>query len=424
MTPEPHKGGRIVARFTPGDSANGADRDEPDHVRRDFDARVHVEEPARPVIIKPSRFVWRDPATIPLRQWLYGRHLIRKFVSCTLAAGGVGKSTLLLGDALAMATGRALLGHLPQEPLRVWVWNGEDPREELERRVAAICLHYGIAPGEIGDRLFIDSGRELEIVIADMGRSGVRIATPAVDAVREAIVAQKIDALVIDPFVSSHRVTENDNGAIDAVAKAWARIADATGCAIELVHHVRKTGGAEITAEDGRGAVSLIAAARSVRVLNVMSEDEAAKAGVTEHRRTYFRVDNGKANLAPPPEKSEWFHIASQPLGNGGLVDGDYVGVATRWEWPSPLDGLSVSDLRAVQDRIAKGEHAANVQAANWAGLAVAEVLALDADNAVEKARIKSLLRTWIANGALRMETRHNPRTGRDQQFVTSGERV
>lgn len=29
-----------------------------------------------------------------------------------------------------------------------------------------------------------------------------------------AIAAHKIDALVIDPFVSSHRATENDNGAI------------------------------------------------------------------------------------------------------------------------------------------------------------------------------------------------------------------
>jgi hypothetical protein len=395
--------GQFVARFMKQDF-NGGRRDD--------------------LVITPSRFVWRDPATIPPREWLYGHHLVRRFVSCTLAAGGVGKSTLLLADSLAMVTGRDLLGHAPQQPLRVWVWNGEDPRDELERRVAAICLHYGISPEETGDRLFLDSGRELEIVLADMGRSGVRIATPTVDAVRGAIAAQKIDVLVIDPFVSSHRVTENDNGAIDAVAKTWAKIADATGCAIELAHHVRKAGGAEITAEDGRGAVSLIAAARSVRVLNSMSEDEAAKAGVAEHRRTYFRVDNGKANLAPPPDKSEWFRIASERLGNGGPMDGDHVGVATRWQWPNALDWVSVVDLRAVQSRLAEGDHAANVQAANWAGLAVAQVLSLDSDNPADKSRIKVLLRTWIASGALRIETRHNTAKGRDQEFVIVGQRV
>lgn len=409
--------GKIAAKFRRQDLNGGSQTpQEPPG------AYAPIGEPVRAIL--PSRFVWRDPSAIPMRQWLYGHHLIRKFVSCTLAAGGVGKSTLLLGDALAMATGRALLGHVPQEPLRVWVWNGEDPREELERRIAAIFLHYGISPEEIGDRLFLDSGRELEIVLADMGRSGVRIATPVVDAVRDAISAQKIDALIIDPFVSSHRVTENDNGAIDAVAKTWAKIADATGCAIELVHHVRKTGGAEITAEDGRGAVSLIAAARSVRLLNVMTEDEAAKAGVTEHRRTYFRVDNGKANLAPPPDKSEWFRIASQPLGNGGLMAGDYVGVAIRWKWPNALDGLSTADLCAVQEKIAEGEWAENVQASNWAGRAVADALNLDVDSPVDKARIKSLLRTWIANKVLRVERVRSARDGRDRPMVMVGERA
>ena len=34
--------------------------------------------------------------------------------------------------------------------------------------------------------------------------------------------------------------------------------------------------------EDGRGAVALLNAVRPARVLNVMTEDEAAKAGVTD----------------------------------------------------------------------------------------------------------------------------------------------
>ncbi len=30
----------------------------------------------------PSRpFVWRDPRTFPRRDWIYGRHLVRKFIS-------------------------------------------------------------------------------------------------------------------------------------------------------------------------------------------------------------------------------------------------------------------------------------------------------------------------------------------------------
>ena len=49
-----------------------------------------------------------------------------------------------------------------------------------------------------------------------------------------------IDAVIVDPFVSCHRVPENDNGGMDVVAKAWARIARDANCAVELVHHVQE----------------------------------------------------------------------------------------------------------------------------------------------------------------------------------------
>jgi hypothetical protein len=42
-----------------------------------------------------SRDPIEDPKTIPRREWLYGRHYIRKYLSTTIAPGGVGKSALL-----------------------------------------------------------------------------------------------------------------------------------------------------------------------------------------------------------------------------------------------------------------------------------------------------------------------------------------
>ncbi len=380
-------------------------------------------QPEPPPKIAPTPFVWRDPATIPTRQWLYGRHLIRRFLSCTVAAGGVGKSSLLLADAVAMASMIETSGHKPHKPLRVWYFNGEDPREEIERRIAAICLHHGIEADDIGGGLFVDSGRDTEIIIARQEKAGSSICAPVVDAMIAAITANRIDVVIVDPFVSSHRVSENDNGAIDAVAKTWARIADRTGCAIELVHHVRKTGGAEITAEDGRGASALIAAARSVRVLNPMTDDEAARAGV-DKRRAFFRVDNGKANLAPPPDASEWFKLESVSLGNGAGGADDKIGVVIPWKWPNAMDGLSIADLRAVQEKIAGGEWAENSQSTNWAGYAVAGVIGVDAADKAGRARIKSLLSTWIKNGVLRVERIRSARDGRDRPIITVGARA
>lgn len=350
--------------------------------------------------IKATPFEWCEPSKIAPREWVYGRHLIRRYISTTVAPGGLGKSSLALVEALAMVSGKDLLGERPTEPLRVWYWNGEDPADELQRRVMAVALKYGLERRDIAGRLFINSGRDTEIVLAQQNRDGVTVAAPVVEAIKATIRENKIDVLVIDPFVSSHRVSENDNGAIDRVAKTWARIAEETNCAVELIHHARKTNGNEVTIEDSRGAVALLSAARSARTLNGMTKEEAERAGV-ENRRAHFRVDNGKANLAPPPEGSTWFKMESVALGNGPLdSDGDYIGVVTPWKWPDPLEALSVADLRAAQAAVqAGGPWRENVQAKEWVGRPIAYALKLNPDDKADREKVKRMLRVWIETG-------------------------
>jgi hypothetical protein len=60
----------------------------------------------------------------------------------------------------------------------------------------------------------------MPIVIAEQTRDGAKIAVPVVDAVMETIRSNRIDVMTVDPFVSSHRVTENDNNAIEMVVKS------------------------------------------------------------------------------------------------------------------------------------------------------------------------------------------------------------
>jgi RecA-family ATPase len=63
---------------------------------------------------------------------------------------------MTIANVIAMVSGRNLIGDAPHQPLRVWYWNGEDPRDEIERRIAATCIHYRIGPDDIEDRLFFD----------------------------------------------------------------------------------------------------------------------------------------------------------------------------------------------------------------------------------------------------------------------------
>jgi RecA-family ATPase len=198
-----------------------------------------------------------------------------------------------------MAGGINLLGIEPIRPMRVWYWNGEDPLEEIEQRVMAICLHFNINPREVEKNLFLDSGRDTEIIVATQTKSGTIIATPVEDALTAALIEGQFDVFIVDPAVATHRVSENDNMAIDGVAKTFGRIAGKANIAIEAVHHTRKLGGAAATIEDSRGASAWVSAARDVRVLNRMTRDEGAKAGIEDGKeRLYFRADTD-GNLAP-----------------------------------------------------------------------------------------------------------------------------
>lgn len=369
--------------------------------------------------IKATPFEWRDEKDIPKREWIYGNHLLRKYLSVDVAAGGVGKSSVKIGEALAMVTGRELYGKKIHEgPYSVWLYNLEDPADETERRIHATAKRFRISPQDIGNRLYADSGRDQPCVIATETATGVQIATPIVDAIIAEIIERKIDVLVIDPFVSSHAVSENDNNRIDTVAKTWAKIADVCNCSINLVHHIRKQNGQEANAESARGAVALIGAARSVMVFNRMSKDEAKNLGVDEaEMRFHFRVDNDKANLAPPGA-ADWYRMNNQDLDNG-----DSVGVACMWKPSDPFAGLNVQDLMRVQKIIGEGEWRENSQANSWAGIAIAQALDLDHTDKKVKIRIGRLLKSWIASGHLEeVESEDSKRNKR--KFIVVGKWV
>jgi hypothetical protein len=357
------------------------------------------EAPQAPVSIAATPFIWRPEADLPPRQWLYGRHLLRKFLSVDVSAGGVGKSSLKIGEALAMAANKPVYGKEIQEgPLRVWLYNLEDPAEESERRFHAAAKRFQITPDDVGDRLHVDSGRDQPVVIAEETRDGARIIRPVSDALIAEILAREIDVLILDPFVSSHAVSENDNRAIDLVAKEWGRIADICNCSINLVHHVRKQNGMEANADSARGASALIGAARSVLVYNRMTQEEAQQARVSpDEARFYFRTDNDKANLAPP-ERAEWYR-----MNNVDLANGDKVGVACKWEMPALFDGISARDTMAMQKLVGEGEWRESAQSPQWVGIAAAEACRLDPGDPQDKDRLKKMVKTWIEEGVLKV---------------------
>jgi hypothetical protein len=374
--------------------------------------------------VSATLYQWRDPASIPPRQWLFGKHAIRRFISATVAPGGTGKSSNAMAETIAFVTGRNLLGDDIRTPGRAWYIGLEDPLEEYQRRVAAIALHHKIAPSELEGGLFLDSGRDQNFVIAREDRNSIKIAKPIVASIIDNILQSGIAHVTIDPFIASHAVRENDNMAIDAVGREWAHIADASGAAIELVHHVRKLApDQELSADDSRGARALVDRARSVRLLSPMSVKEAELAAIEERRR-FFRLINGKANMALPPDKTVWRQLVSVSLGNGQDGPDDLVGVAATWCWPDAFDDVTADDLRRVQVAVSDGSWRADVQAKAWVGNVVGDVLGLDIKDKANRRKVQTLIKTWVENGALRRETGIDPVRRTEHPFILVGDLV
>jgi hypothetical protein len=377
--------------------------------------------------ISATPYVCRDPRTIPPRPWIYGRQFLRGSLSVIVSPGAVGKTTLLIGTALAMVTGRSLLDKTVWEgPKRVWLWNLEDSEEELAKLIEAARLHWRISEEDIADRLFVDSALDgAELCIATEDNTGFRILEPVVAELVDELKARQIDVLIVDPFVSSHRVSENNNSAIDAVAKKWARVGVEAGCAIGLVHHTRKLNGAEATAEGGRGAVSLINAARSVVALNRMTDSEGQELQIVgEDKRRFFRAYDDKANRAPPADKSDWYQLLSVELGNDTPNRrGDNIQVVVPWTPPDAFSGVTWEHLRDVQMLVGASDYRKDPQSQDWVGFAVGQVLGLDVTDrkAAGAARAKKLISTWTGSGAL-METREKDANRDIRSFIRVGE--
>lgn len=361
--------------------------------------------------IRATPFALRDPASLPERDWLFGRHYIRKYATASVGPGGGGKTAHSISEGLAMATGRPLLDTecSPSKPLRVWWINAEDPQDEIDRRFHAAAKHFAVTNEQIGGRLFTDSGRDQEFVIARQDGRDLKIVEPFVEDMVAEIKRRDIDVVIIDPFVSTHEAPENDNGAMQRVTAAWVRVADEANCCVELVHHVAKNQG-EVTADSARGGGAFKDKVRSMRVFNVMTQAEADKVGVDDPR-SYFRVDTGKVNMVANG-RSSWRRFVSVPLGNGkGLVKtGDEIGVVESWRWPS-ADALAerqaearravVADVPAetlagLKVRLANGDYKAHPQGKPWAGDVVMELT-----GETDKMVARAMLDVWIAAGEL-----------------------
>lgn len=364
------------------------------------------------VVAGPRRLEPLDELDHKPRAWLVPgcKWHIRKNMTLTSAAPGIGKTTIALAEAVAMASGVPTIIPAPPEPLNVWYWNLEDPVEEIRLRIKAICKHYDIDMAAVSKHFFLN-GAEDELIIARELKGGLKIYVPKVDAMINFVRSNDVAQLTLDPFVSSHEVNENSNSQINAVAKAYKRIAIEGNCGIQAVTHNRKggLGQTEFTADDNRGAGSLSAAARIHRTVNRMTEKDAKDFRIDDHPWSYIRMDNGKANMTPPSKNADWARLVSVQLmtrKDGEIVPGENVQAIERWE-PVLQTTLDFSEQQRILTAMGKHDWKRDYQAKDeWIGHPIADAMGLDVEDEQDRKRIRELLKIGLAEGWLKEEKR------------------
>lgn len=199
-------------------------------------------------------------------------------VGILIAPGGVGKTTLVIYEAICIALGFDLYGRIIRKPGKVIIVSAEDSREQIIARLARIASSMRLASEQIE---LIKQNVLIEYVGGEDFRlcnvaGDVVTNSPHVDRLIDAIKPLNPSLLVIDPAVSFGVGESRVNDAEQGLIRAARRIRDAVGCCVRLVHHTGKQNGRDgaIDQYAGRGGSAMADGARMVAVLKRMSAED------------------------------------------------------------------------------------------------------------------------------------------------------
>ena len=117
-----------------------------------------------------------------------------------------------------------------------------------------------------------------------------------------------------------------------------------------------------------------------------------------------------------------WVHLVPVELPNSeSSHSGDSVQAAEAWDYPQPFDGVTADDMRWIREQARQGNYRHDWRSPDWIGRPLAQRLNLDPDDDRDRKRLDAVLRVWIANGVLAIETRKDE-ARRDRQYIIPGQ--
>jgi hypothetical protein len=254
-----------------------------------------LKKSAAPTVLSLAQLLEQQPATTPA--CLIEPGLLPP--QGILFVGGepkVGKSILVANLALSLAAGAHRMGFPIPAPCRVLICQFELPVPQFVSRLAIMRRSLGAAADQ---HLLVDTRASGHLLSAAQGLNHFVAAARAAAA----------EVVVLDPLYSTHDQDENDTRAMAALCQSLLRLRDASGAALVVIHHVRKTIGRHEIGSAFRGSSALHAVGDSYVLLTRPSPQLP-----TVELRFQFRY----AAAQPPrllqlDSRTLWFSSAGSP---------------------------------------------------------------------------------------------------------------
>jgi hypothetical protein len=302
------------------------------------------------------------------RPMLYGFDLVRGEITVLASPGGLGKSSLAIGMAVSIVTGKEILDEkIRGSDLKVLLINAEDSTDEIRRRVWAFCRAHNVAEHELG-RLYAAGADDPRVQALSFLRTNQKgqseLNASGFAQLRLAHQNLSPDVIILDPLVAlCASGNMNDNASMSLVMRALKTLAAEFDCAVLLVHHTRKN--AEAGAADAiSGAASIVNLARRAIMPVTVSTEEATPLGILPSERLrHFKLVDAKSNLAPRSSDVPIYRLQGVELPNAELPIypfGDNVQAVVRVHPQSQASAVVSMDdqkiRRAILDLVARGK--------------------------------------------------------------------
>ncbi len=196
-----------------------------------------LAKPLRPFSAEEARQARLQPKVL-VENYLFAD--LRNFI----AAGGVGKTTVLLHESVCGALGRPIWGHAVPEPFTTVFVTKEDSREIIAARLREIMDAMNLGDSEravVFDRVYAVDLSGSPYKLAVVNGSLVEPHLENLDALIEHCRAASPGRIIFDPLVSfsvgESRVNDAEQGVVEAARYLMRQL---QGVAVDVVHHTGK----------------------------------------------------------------------------------------------------------------------------------------------------------------------------------------